>query len=187
MQGDRELCLQAGMNDYISKPVQVAELRGALERSGQALQESRPAMMSEIMPTHSSNVGPSPSTLDPITSIIDLAVFETLRAGQPPGEPDLVNELITLFLDETPAQLQQIREAVQTNDAAGLRHAAHTLKGGSASLGVMEVARVSAELEKLGRGGAVDGAAALLLQLETEYARACEALNTLRAEARGHG
>jgi CheY-like chemotaxis protein len=180
MQGDRELCLQAGMNDYISKPVQVAELRGALERSGKALHDLRP----EVMMSSQSHASVPASSAGPS---LDLKVFEALRAGQLPDEPDLVSELIKLYLDETPAQLQQIREAVQASNASGLRHAAHTLKGGSASLGVIEVARLSAELEKLGRGGVVDGAAALLLQLEAEYARACEALMVVRVEARGHG
>jgi two-component system, sensor histidine kinase and response regulator len=130
---------------------------------------------------------PSTSPAIPTARILDTSVFEALRADQSLDGLDIVDELIKLFLDETPAQLQQIREAAQMNDAIGLRQAAHTLKGGSAGLGVTEVARLSAELEKLGRGGVVDGAAMLLLQLETEYVRACEALAAYRVETRGHG
>ena len=72
--------------------------------------------------------------------------------------------------------LQQIRDAVETGQATKLRQAAHTLKGSSASLGAKALAAKSHELEKIGRGGSVEGAGVLLPQLEAEFDRARRAL-----------
>jgi HPt (histidine-containing phosphotransfer) domain-containing protein len=69
-----------------------------------------------------------------------------------------------------------MRKAIAAGDADALRKAAHALKGSSANLGAQQVSAVSAELEKLGRSGTVQGAEALFARLESEFARALAAL-----------
>ncbi len=152
MQGDREECLAAGMDDYISKPVQVQELQTALERWGQ-----RVTVQAELAQS--------------LPEAVDWAVLDGLRELQEEGEPDFVQEMIDLYLAATPPLLTAIRSAVAQRDAEGVRHTAHTLKGNSSSLGVRQLAALSAELEQKGRSGSVEGAELLLAGLESEFQR----------------
>jgi PAS domain S-box-containing protein len=155
MQGDREACLDAGMDDYISKPVQVKELQTALERSA----------------TPRAGSGAAPPA-----EVLDQNVLDELRKLEADGAPDLLADLIGLFQQETPPLLDSIRDAVATGNADKLRAAAHTLKGSSGSLGARGLAALCADLERVGRSGSVAGAAALLAPLAAEYARVCVAL-----------
>ena len=161
MQGDREACLDAGMDDYISKPIQVQELQTALERA--------------VAPTNGSAAPPAEA------SVLDQNVLDELRKLEADGAPDLLADLIGLFQQETPPLLDSIHDAVATGNADKLRAAAHTLKGSSSSLGARGLAALSADLEGRGREGSVDGAAALLEPLTAEYARVCTALERIQA------
>lgn len=153
MQGDREACLAAGMDDYISKPIQVQELQAALERWGQP----RPI---------------EPVAAPPVDStVIDWAVLDDLRALQDEGEPDFAQEMINLFLESAPLLIEALRGAIDAGDAAQLQRNAHTLKGSSASLGARRVSAVCLELEKLGRAGELAGASKWLAELEHEFNR----------------
>lgn len=114
---------------------------------------------------------------DELLEVIDWAMLNDLREFQAEDEPDLIQELVGLFKRETLSQIEAIRAAITAEDAEQLWKAAHSLKGSSANLGVRRVSGLGAELEKKGRSGAVEGAGALLAQLEREYARACRALD----------
>ncbi len=94
------------------------------------------------------------------------------------GEPSFLAELLKAFKEEAPGLVEGIRTAAQTNDAHKLRQSAHSLKGGSGNLGAVRLADLCAELEKMGRNGALEGAAPLAAQVELEYQRALQALET---------
>jgi signal transduction histidine kinase/DNA-binding response OmpR family regulator len=161
LQGDREKCLRAGMDDYISKPVQLEELARVL-RGGQK---------------KSSAVEPSP------TSAVEADVLEQLRTMLGEDAPQMLHELVTLFLENAPKLLETMRTAVAQGDPAGLQRAAHTLKSTTAMLGATALSSLCQELESQGEAKALTSTADKIAQAEAEYARVKEALKRKIAPA----
>ncbi len=163
----REACLAAGMDDFVQKPILFADLRGALSRCG-ALEPAAAERITALPP----GVGSSP--LDPVR------LTSLRRLGESAGKP-LLQTLVDTYLAETPRRLARMREAVIRADAADLTFVAHSLKGISAQIGVVRVADLSAELERMGRDTELDGAARLLTELEREIGRAMPLLERERS------
>jgi CheY-like chemotaxis protein len=161
MAGDRERYLVAGMDDYISKPVRVGELVGALGKcsSNQRIGES--ANQQRFTAAESSS-----------TAAVDPAVLEKFRAMM--GE--VASELIAVFLDDAPKRLAELREAKDQGDLEKLERAAHTLKSSSATLGAMPLSDLCRDLEAMGRERTLEGTAEKVTQVEAEYARVKAAL-----------
>jgi CheY-like chemotaxis protein/HPt (histidine-containing phosphotransfer) domain-containing protein len=154
MQGDREVCLQAGMDDYISKPVYLEELRMALQRVGEHTR-GRPVEVLEPVPP------------------LDQAVVAKLLA-RPRGR-----ELLALYAAEARSIVMRLREAVVGHNAGETREAAHSLKGSSQYVGANQVTILSAVLEQQAREGSLARADVLLAQLEHEFLRVCRAIEAL--------
>jgi CheY-like chemotaxis protein/HPt (histidine-containing phosphotransfer) domain-containing protein len=174
MEGDRETCLQGGMDDYVSKPVRVAELVAALQRVPAA---QIPA--AAVAAPHDADTAPSleVSLQDAMTPLTSLRATVGGQAEQ------LLPELSELFHDEAPRLLDAIRTAIAHDDAPRLAAAAHTLKSSSASLGSERLPPICAQLEALGRGGTTDRAIDQLPSLDASFAhfsavldRACATL-----------
>jgi HPt (histidine-containing phosphotransfer) domain-containing protein len=110
---------------------------------------------------------------------VDLAVLASYEEAQIEGEPDFVVELIDLYLDEVPRLFDSIHTAIQTNDATIAKRAAHSLRGSSANLGVLQIAAIADELEHL-ESPCGTSAAQLLQSLENEFRRVKEILSAER-------
>lgn len=95
---------------------------------------------------------------------------------------DVLPELVETLRNDVVPRMAAMREAETTNNPALLASAAHGIKGVSANLGGRELARMCAELEKKGRAGIVDGAVALMPQVEKEFERLCRALEQVAQE-----
>jgi HPt (histidine-containing phosphotransfer) domain-containing protein len=77
---------------------------------------------------------------------LDPAVLDTLRSLNRPGEPDLVEQVLTMFLEDSPARIEAMSTAIGARDAVQLQRAAHNLKGSAANVGATELQRLSADL-----------------------------------------
>jgi two-component system, sensor histidine kinase and response regulator len=174
MQGDRERALEAGMDDYVPKPVKPKELDAVLKRW-----ILRPEEVVTTLSEAGSESGESGG--DPI----DRLVLASLRELQGEGEPEILSELIDLFLDEVPQQLGALREAVEKDDAPSVERIAHTLKGSSGNMGATPMAQICAELEDVGASGDLSRAPELLERLEEEFWRVRLALESEVARSQG--
>ncbi|VXD15284.1 response regulator [Planktothrix paucivesiculata] len=159
MQGDREMCLAAGMNDYITKPVRREELALAISQC-QPIENGNGHQTLEDLSDFGSNGHSNLSSESlansngniPESSAIDPQVLENLREYDDEDDP-FVNTLIQDYLADTPQKIAQIQTAIKTQDIQGLKEASHTLKSSSAQLGALSFSELCKELEYMGRAG----------------------------------
>jgi CheY-like chemotaxis protein len=161
MTEDREACAAAGMDDYLSKPVQTAALHAAIVRCGESLQ--RRTLRSAPAPDSIYETGDG---LDPAR----LAVLRQMRDG---GVPNIIKDLLTLFRTDGLPLIQNIRLAADRGDLVKLKAAAHCLNGSAGNLGARHLASLCAALERKCREGVVDGIADLAAKLEPRFEQAC--------------
>ena len=171
LSSDRERCLAAGMDDHLTKPASIEDLRQILERwlPVQRTPASRPDGL-DLETRHPTAA--EPPTLDPGT------VEQLRRLGERSGR-ELLQEMGAIFLRETPKRLSELRKALDAQDASKAGFLVHSLKGSSGSLGALGLAAVCSELEMAARNldlvTVKDGVA----KLEREFARARQALDDL--------
>ncbi len=187
IKGIREQCLAAGMDDYLSKPFEQAQLAAILSRWLPAADDSTFALSepSVPVPIPDSAAGDALAT-PPATarsgsttatdSLLDERVLAQIRELRQPGQPSLLSKIVGLYLDSAPALLQRLRDAVAAGDSEALRQAAHSLKSSSANLGATRLAALCRELEQRGRDRRLEDAATLVWELDRRYARVREAL-----------
>jgi len=164
MEGDRERCMAAGMDDYVSKPVKPHDIAAALARWVAREQE----------PTRQHQEG-TPVTL---AEMIDTDRLEMLRHLRP-ADPSLVSRLVEGFLADAPATLNALRTAADARNSAELASNAHRLKGAAVTLGVPAVGALCERIEAMGEAGQVDGAPQLLDRLEAELCRVAKPLRAV--------
>lgn len=102
---------------------------------------------------------------------VDLSVLTAFEDAQCAGEPDLIVELIDLYLDDAPKQLSAMKDSISRADRIALQRAAHTLKGSSANLGVNRIAALCREIEQTDFGASFRAARDLTNRLERAFAR----------------
>jgi CheY-like chemotaxis protein/HPt (histidine-containing phosphotransfer) domain-containing protein len=156
MAEDRERCLAAGMDDYLTKPIRPAELAQALERVTTA---------------------PEPVELD------EAAIASLLASAG--GDGEFVVSLLEEFESAVQAMLAELHTAAEAHDCETLRRAAHTLKSNAATFGASDLSGLCAELEAQARDNGTDGTSARVSAIERAYASAQPALAALHARLSG--
>jgi signal transduction histidine kinase/CheY-like chemotaxis protein len=151
MKGDRERCLEAGMDDYVSKPIQARELLNVMARV-------------------------APPSAGAATVVDADTALQTLG-----GDPALLHQLAHAFLDDYPRSLAQVRAAVTAGAATAVERAAHSLKGAVGVFGAPSAVAAAQRLETLGRLGALEEATGAFAALETELLQVRRALSELLA------
>ena len=161
MQGDREACIQAGMDEYISKPVTMENL-GRIINTLLALAPPEPAA--------------HPIVYDPL----DRNTLKSLRELQAPGEPDFLTELIDLFLEDSAILMEEVKTGLAIFDMQMIRQAVHTLKGSGGSLGATKMVTLCTSMENLTKTGTIEEINQIYLVLLEEYNTVCARLSRER-------
>lgn len=175
MQGDREVCIDAGMDDYVSKPIRVEELVQALSKC-----QTGSVQGSAIKDRATAKINNGQQKID--KTAIDSKALQSLRDMAGENASEMLVEVIDSYLEDAPKLLHAISTAIAQGDAAALRQATHTLNSTSATLGATTLSKFCKDLEATGRAGTVEGASERLPQLAAESERVKAALQVERQQ-----
>jgi len=156
---DRKRCLEAGMDEFIAKPIRPGEVFGALARYCAASTAAEE-------PAHAEGSD-------------DTVVDREQALASVDGDTELLQELVELFMEDCPGLLAEIRSAIDAGNVEGLRRSAHTLKGAVANFGAEATVDAAFTLETIAHSGDIRDAEAAYLGLQHELDRAKPALLTL--------
>ena len=180
MQGDRELCLNAGMDDYVSKPIRIDVLIEALSKCQPKIKTN-----SFVLTSQDNNEGNNEDIKTQNSSqalassdAIDTKVLQSFREMVGEDAEAFLAEMIDCYLEDTPKLLKDINQAIIEANAPNLRRAAHTLKSSSITLGAKNLASLCKEIEEIVENGYTQSGLAYS-QLECEYEKVREALLTI--------
>jgi signal transduction histidine kinase/CheY-like chemotaxis protein/HPt (histidine-containing phosphotransfer) domain-containing protein len=188
---DYQRCLAIGMNDYLTKPLTLIELRSTLEKWLSAAGSGRAGVTAETRqveneggdmtdPMMAVDAVPKPAE---IGDVLDMETIEYLKQLRKGDGPTVLEKAIGMYLENAPNALDELRQRLAEGDATAVWKIAHGLKGSSASLGAKQLAQRIGEFEGRARASDLSDADSRLASIESEYRRVSTALqDTLREE-----
>ena len=151
--GDRDRCLASGMDDYISKPIRIAQTMAVIARAtgiATGITTLEPALATDLSQSQ----------------LVDWdQAFDTVG-----GDESLLREIVQVFVDEANLMLDEIQMAVDSRNTKDLRRSAHAVKGALNHLGAIPAAKTAQQLELLGESKQHENAAQLLSELREQIA-----------------
>ena len=161
MKGDREMCLERGMDDYVSKPIQPKDLSAAINRQLGNMVLPQP----EVPPSDGSD---------------GKAVFDQkFLLDRLDGDEQLFKEIVKTFLDDAPLQVEKLKQALMEENLNQLEKQAHSLKGAAMNIGGNALQAIAFEVELSGKKGDLKRTQELIPRLEKEFTRLQKALSRL--------
>ena len=183
LEGDREKCLAAGMDDYLSKPFKHNEIIKILEQWScsdsdiEAEDEPGKPKEADLLDSSQKDSEPYIQQADTISSPIDRSALNMLKELQVEGEPDILGKIVSAYLKSSEPLVASLSEAVENNDFKVVHDSAHSLKSASANVGATVLSEVCKELEINCNKNTYDTAMDLVFTIETEFKRARDVLN----------
>jgi CheY-like chemotaxis protein/HPt (histidine-containing phosphotransfer) domain-containing protein len=165
MEGDRQRCLDAGMHDYVSKPVKIEEMMQALLRAAKQHPSEEPIL-------HETAAEEQPH-------VIDETIFSSLLAAFDEDAEEIVCDLVATYLEDTPRLLAQMDEAVIQDDLPTLTRAVHSMKSSSAQVGALTLSLLCKYIEKHGKEEKWEDIAKRCEQVHAEFTRVDQTLRQM--------
>lgn len=185
---DEEQCYQSGMNDYICKPVKQDELYRRLSRwihheTVDGVESDANVVNLNVNASFTSKVAQQPDCDDTNEILVNITAINNIRQLQRPGKPDLLDKVLTVYFDKSPALLSSILSGVKNDDFDTVKDAAHSMKSSSAYVGADQLAEQFRKIEHAAADKRIDDLAALTGDIQEKYDRLSKELESYRNRA----
>jgi len=170
---DRDRCLACGMDDYLSKPFTMAQLRNIILK----WHDARGAYDFDNSQSHSS-AAENPETPASLAddSLLDIDTLNSIRALQSPQSPNILEQLFEIYRSNAPELIEKLSSSIEDENFGSIRDSAHSLKSASGNIGARRMFELCAKLEEMGRDEEIAGASKLLLDIKHLFPKVCELL-----------
>ena len=170
---DRDKCLASGMDDYLSKPFTMAQLRDVISKWHHA-SEGDDITVIKVLEAEGDEVDSfEPQDED---ALVDINTLNGIRALQSPQSPNILEQLFDIYRGSVPELVQNIDSSIKDGNCESVREFAHSLKSASGNMGARKIFELSGKLEEMGRDKEIDGAGKLLEEINQLFPRVCELL-----------